>query len=238
MTPENFVERIRQALPAGVRAVLLYGSAAAGDHLGQHSDYNVLVVLDRLGLAELQALAGPTQAWVKDGNHPPLLFTKAGLAESADVFPIELLDIRDAHKVLFGDDPVAGLIVSEANLRRQIEVELKGKLIQLQSQFLLTGAKPKQVIALMTGSLSKFLILLRAALRLYVKEVPARKLEALHALTQHITFESEVFVTIHELKEGRKKLRDVQPDALFECYLRAIDAVTKTVNDREKGIGQ
>ena len=83
MTPENFVERIRQALPAGVRSVLLYGSAAAGDHLGQHSDYNVLVVLDRLGLAELQALAGPTQAWVKDGNHPPLLFTAAGLGESS-----------------------------------------------------------------------------------------------------------------------------------------------------------
>src|SRR5262245_9574028 len=129
MTPEQFSEQVRQAMPAGVRSVILYGSAAAGEHLTERSDYNILIVLDKLELPELTALAGPTEAWVEEGNQPPLLFTVESLRESADVFPIELLDIRDSHKVLVGEDMVAGLAISDANLRRQVESELRGKLI-------------------------------------------------------------------------------------------------------------
>ena len=91
MTPETFVEQVRKALPTGVRSVVLYGSAVAGDHLGRRSDYNMLIVLDRVGVAELKALATPTKAWVKAGNHPPNVFTLDALQKSAEVFPIELL---------------------------------------------------------------------------------------------------------------------------------------------------
>ena len=237
MTPIMFADQIRQALPTGVRAIVLYGSAVTGDHLGEKSDFNVLLVLDQIGLAELKALSGPTAAWVKAGNHPPLMFTAASLQEAADVFPIELLDIRDAHKVLSGDDVVHGLVVNDAHLRLQVEHELRGKLIQLQAQFLLTGLKPKVVAALLTGSVSKFLILLRAALRLYVKTVPAQKLAAMHVLAQHVAFDTEALVIVQELKEGRRKLRELQPEALFERYVRAIEAVTQAVNDWKKGTG-
>lgn len=58
MTPEQLVERLKAAAPGVVRSVLLYGSAAAGDHAWKRSDYNVLVVAERLGLAELKAISG------------------------------------------------------------------------------------------------------------------------------------------------------------------------------------
>ena len=235
MTPEIFVERVRQAVPTGLRAVILYGSAAAGDHLGKQSDYNLLIVLDQLGLLELKALAAPTQAWVKRGNHPPMLFTLDSLRESGVTFPIELLDIRDAHKVLFGDDVLAGIPISQINLRRQVEHELRGKLLQLQSQFLLTAAQPKRIVGLLTGTLSKFLILFRAALRLYQPDAPVKKLDALQALSRHITFDTSVFVTIQELKDGRRKPRTIQPEELFAGYTAAIQTVVNAVKNLEKG---
>ena len=235
MTPETFVEQLRKTLPTGVRSVVLYGSADTGDHLGKQSDYNVLIVLERVGMAELKALSAPTKAWVKAGNHPPNLFTVEGLKKSGEAFPIELLDIRDAHRILLGDDVLAQIDVSAGNLRSQLEHELRGKLIQLRAQFLLTDLKPKRVVELMTTTLSKFLILFRAALRLYQKEVPAKKLDALQALGQHISFDREVFVTLHELKEGRQKPRDAQAEALFERYLRAVEAVTDVVGEFQKG---
>jgi len=238
MTPEKFVEQIRQALPTGVLSVVLYGSAAAGDHLGKQSDYNVLIVLERLGLPELKALAAPTQKWVKGGSHPPMLFTPESLRESGITFPIELLDIRDAHKVLFGDDVLAGVAISQVNLRRQVEHELRGKLLHLQSQFLLTAAQPKRIVGLLTGTLSKFLILFRAVLRLYQPDVPVKKLDALQALSRHVAFDTSVFVTIHELKEGTKKRRAVEPVKLFEQYLCGVDAVTQAVSELAKGAVQ
>ena len=57
---------------------MLYGSAVAGDFVAGTSNYNVLVVLDRLGLAELNALAKPVLRWAKAGHRPPLLFTPSG----------------------------------------------------------------------------------------------------------------------------------------------------------------
>ena len=238
MTPDIFVEQVRKVLPTGVKSVVLYGSAAAGDHFGRRSDYNLLIVLEQLGMTELKALAAPNKAWAKAGNHPPLLFTLESLKKSADVFPVELLDIRDAHRVLFGDDVLQQLEASEANLLRQIEHELRGKLIQLRAEFLLTEAKPKRVIALMSDTVAKFLILFRAALRLYQKDVPAKKLDALRALGQHISLDRDAIVTIHEIKEGRKKPRDVQADALFERYLRAVETVTDAVDALREGANQ
>ncbi len=236
MTPEIYVEQIRHAVPMGLQSVILYGSAAAGDHFGKQSDYNLLIVLERLGVPELKALAAPTRAWVKRGSHPPMLFTMDSLRESGVTFPIELHDIRDAHKVLFGTDVLVDIPISQVNLRRQVEHELHGKLLQLQSQFLLTGAQPKRVVALLTGTLSKFLILFRAALRLYQPSVPVKKLDALPALSRYVAFDTSVFVTVQELKDGRRKPRTVVPEELFAGYATGIQAVVSAVTNLEKGI--
>jgi predicted nucleotidyltransferase len=229
MTPEQLVEQLKQALPAGLRAVVLYGSAAAGDHLAGKSDYNVLVVADRLGLNELDALAKPAAAWAKAGNRPPLLFTAAELAASADSFPIELLDMQQSRKVLFGDDLLANVKIRPEHLRLQLERDWKAKVLQVREHYLLTGGKPKPVVALMTGSLSTFLVLCRAALRLYRADVPVKKLDALRALAEQIGFDPAVFVTIHELKEGRRKVRDVSPASLCATYLKTIGQIGDAV---------
>ena len=47
MKPEQLVEQLKRALPASLRSVVLYGSAAAGDHVAGKSDFNILVVAER-----------------------------------------------------------------------------------------------------------------------------------------------------------------------------------------------
>ena len=149
MTIEQLVEQLKKALPDGLKSVVLYGSAAAGDHVSKRSDYNVLVVTEQLGLSELKALSKPASAWVKAANPPPLLFTLDRLKKSSDVFPIEFLDIKETHKILFGEDFLQDIEVHTENLRLELEHELKGKLIQLRERYLLANGKPKQVIELM-----------------------------------------------------------------------------------------
>jgi len=232
MTPEQLTERLKQAMPSGLRSVVLYGSAAAGDHLPGRSEYNVLVVADRLGVAELDALAGPARAWAKAGHRPPLLFTPAQLAASADAFPIEILDIQQSHRILFGEDPVAGIRVKPEHLRLELERELKGKLLALRESYLLACGKARRVLDLLTASLSAFLVLFRASLRLYQDDVPAHKLEALRALARHVGFDPKVFLTVQALKEGRLESKAVEADALFAQYLGTIEEVADAVDRR------
>ena len=229
MTPEQLTAKLRDVCGPRLRSVVLYGSAVAGDYTEKRSDYNVLVVLDRLELPELKMVAGVTAGWIRAGNPAPLLFGRQQLARSADVFPIEIADIKSAHRVLFGDDVVADLPVRVENLRWQLEAELKEKLIALRERYLLTHGTPRRVTALLIDSLSALLALFRVALRLYQPDVPARKMDALAALARHVSFDTRPFETVSRLKEGAR-VRGLVPDDLFADYLRATEQIIDAVD--------
>lgn len=230
MTPEKLVDGFKTAIPDGLKSIILYGSAAAGDHSGKKSDYNVLVVVEDLGVDTLNALSKTASAWAKAGNPAPLLFTETRLAKATDVFPIELLDITECHKVLFGNDAVQGLEISTDNLRLQIEHELRGALIHLRQSYLLTQSKDKAVSELMVGSLSTFLVLFRAALRLFDEQVPQKKFQALEKLAEHLSFDVCVFQTLEKLKNGSTKTKDVDVPELFNNYLKTVECVIDAVD--------
>jgi predicted nucleotidyltransferase len=230
LKPEDLVQKLQHVLGPKVRSVILYGSAAAGDHVGKRSDYNILVVVDNLGIQELTVLSKPSAAWRKAGNPSPLFFTLDRLQKSADVFPIEVLDIKEAHKILMGEDVLAQVEVHRENLRLVIERELKSSLIRLREDFLLTEGKPRRVVEMVIESLSTILVLFRAALRLYQAEVPIRKIDAMKELTKHIQFDESVFLTIEDLKEGRQRSKDLDPLELFDRYLRTVESVVDVVD--------
>lgn len=230
VTPEDLVEKLKSAAQSEIRSVVLYGSSAAGDRVEKRSDYNILVITERLSVKELKVFSRPAKAWVKAGNPPPLFFTLDQLQKSADVFPIEILDMRESHRILFGEDVLSEVEVHYDNLRLELEHELKSKLIQLRENFVLTGGKTKHVVELMIQSLSSFLVLLRGALRLYQNEVPPHKLDAMKALSRHIDFDTGVFITVEELKKGQKKPKQVDSESLFERYLRTIESVVDRID--------
>src|SRR5579864_3778985 len=95
------VEKLKKAAGANLTSVVLFGSAAGGQYQPKHSDLNVLCTLERLDGAALEALRPPVEWWVAKGNPHVLMFTMDELRCSADVFAIELLDIKARHKVLF-----------------------------------------------------------------------------------------------------------------------------------------
>lgn len=237
LKPETLAEKLHEVLGERLRSVILYGSAAAGDHAGKESDYNILVVTTRLGVPELTGLGRLAAQWRRAGNPPPLFFTLDRLRKSADVFPIELMDIRDSHRVLHGEDVVEAIEVYPENLRLILERELKSVLIQLGEGFLLTEGKPKPVRQLMVDSLSSVLVLFRAALRLYQASVPPRKIDAMRELGTHIDFDQAVFTEIEAMKEGR--MGETEAVRLFQRYLETVESVVDKVDSHiHQGSGE
>jgi hypothetical protein len=228
--PEQLVEQLAVALPQHLKCVVLYGSAAAGDFVPGASNYNLLVIVDPLGVAELDALSPSIVSWSRCGNPTPLFFTQHQLAESIDAFPIELLDIWQSRRILWGPDLLADMPVEPAHLRWQVERELTGKLLKLRGRYLLTKGRPDAVMELMLRSLSTFLVLFRAALRLYQNTVPDVKLDALHALAKHIPFDVQPFEQLFEFKQRTGGARRKAPDVSFVSYLTAIERVANAVD--------
>lgn len=230
VTTEELVIELKTALPGNLVSVVLYGSTVAGDRIEDRSDFNVLVVTERLEVKDLEACSGLSRKWMKSGNPAPLFFTRGRLADSCDVFPIEFLDIKDSHAILYGQDVVSGLAVSYENLRLQIESEFKEKLIYLRERFLVTGGRKKAVLGLMVESLASILVLCRAALRLFEDEVPPRKLDAAERLSRYIRFETNALVAVQRIKEGVVRARQVDASALFAKYLATIETLADAVD--------
>jgi predicted nucleotidyltransferase len=206
----------------------LYGSSVAGDKV-KTSDYNVLVVTDRLDAEVLTSLTALCSTWGRGGNPAPMLFEKETLLRSADVFPVEFSDIIQTHKIIYGQNPFEGMKIEPADLRLQLEHELKSKLIILRGRFLGTKGAAKEVEALMVSSVSSFLSLFKAILRLYGENPPAKKMEALPLLAKHIKIDIEIFAIVWDLKEG-KKCEDLTSVQLFSRYLTAVQNVTNEVD--------
>ncbi len=228
MTPEILTSELKEICGGNLCSVVLYGSAVAGDSV-KTSDYNVLVVLNSVDAEGLAALTGICSRWAKGGNPAPLLFAKETLPRSADVFPVEFSDIMQTHKMLYGEDPFAGMQIQPANLRLELEHELKNKLILLRERFLRTKGGRKEVDKLLVSSLSAFLTLFKAASRLYGETPPAKKLEGLSLLSRHIKFDDEIFFIVWELKEGRKN-KNLTSLQVFSRYLAAAQTVTNEVD--------
>lgn len=230
MTPEKMTDELAAALGPRLKCVALYGSAAAGDFVPGASNFNLLVVVDPLSANELDLLAAPIGAWRKAGHLGPLLFTPDQLKSSADAFAIELLDIRQSRRILWGEDLLAEIRVVHEHLRLQVERELTGKLLALRGAYVAASGRPEAVGEVMLRSLSTFLVLFRAALRLHEETVPAKKLDALLGLSKYLKFDARPFQRLSELKEQRRAASDVAAEVRFADYLAAIESVAATIN--------
>src|SRR5947208_13056179 len=98
LTVAQFAAEVARALGARLVALLLYGSWARGTHVPDRSDVNTLLICDTVDDALFAALAPAMRAWTRAGHPAPLILTEREWRESADAFPIEYEDMRDAHR--------------------------------------------------------------------------------------------------------------------------------------------
>ncbi len=228
----QLVEKLKQAAGTGLRSVVLYGSAASGEFQPQHSDLNVLCVLERLTAAELERL-NPAAAWWEGKGHPaPLVFTQEELHGFADLFPIELLDIQSSRRVLYGEDVFAGLQVPMNLHREEVERELRTNLIRLRQSYLAGRQNNKTLYGLMNASVSTFAALFRHALIALGEAAPKGKREVVERLAALVGFDATAFQVLLDVREGKRRQNDVDAGKTFEAYLGAVTRVAEEVDRR------
>jgi hypothetical protein len=237
ITPEQLTKWLSEVLRERLKSVMLYGSAAAGDFVAGESNYNLLVIVEPLGVTELKALGHPLAVWEREGHVQPMLFTPQQLLSSLDAFPIEMLDIQQSRRTLFGSDLLQGARIEAVDLRRAVERELTGKLLALRGKYAVVGEDARAVQDLMSSSLSTILVLFRAALRLYQSEVPDTKLDAMRALSRHIQFDTRPFERLYEMKQRQASGGRGAADVSFAAYLGVIESVAAAINQFQQQQG-
>jgi len=226
----ELVKRLKEAAEENLSAVVLYGSAATDEFREAHSDLNILCLLNRVDGAALAKLRPVGLWWWNKGHPTPLVFTLEELLHSADVFAIELLDIKQHHKMLLGEDVFADLDVPLTLHRLLVERELRASVTRLRGAFLRSRGRRSELAELMIASASTFATLFRHSLIALGEAAPDSRRSAADRLAGIIGFDPAAFHTVLGLREGKGTVRQLNHEEAFGAYLDTVTRVAEKMD--------
>ncbi len=223
---DEFVQKLKAAAGENLKAVILYGSAANGEFHSRHSDLNLLCILNSADAVHIQALHSTIEWWSKRGLRAPLVFTVDELSRSADVFAIEMLDMKSCHKVLAGVDVLADISVPLRYHAIQVERELRTNWLRLRQAILAAPKKPKIYRELMVSSFSAFVALFRHALIARGEPPAESRRGAIERIAEMANADPVGFYAILEHREGKREAQEIDIGSALNRYVAFVEAVT------------
>jgi hypothetical protein len=221
---DRLCARIEQAMGDHLVSISLYGSAVAGGHDARVSNINLLIVLDAVTAGLLRELAPVLRA--ARGLRPAVqVLAEGGVAAAAEVFPMELDDMRRHHRVLRGRDVLDGIAVDRTALLRQCQRELEGLAIRMRGRLLRGGGAGDTLQQMVDRSLPTVIAGLRHVLRAQGEEVPADKGEVVRRAAARHGFDPQPFLDALAVRSREQRPRGRSLEALFDAYFDAVQAL-------------
>lgn len=238
LTAEQLTAALKDTWRDNLISVILYGSAVVGESPREYSDVNILVVVKDAGVSALQAIVPHVRTWRRQGNPAPVIWTQEGLQNARDVFAIEFSDIKANHRILFGEDLFSPMQIDPEFLRRQLEFELRSKLLLLRQKYFETAENPRALRDLLARAFSSLTVLAKTILRLTGQSVPAAKREVWEAIAGRLPVDITVIGTVLDLREGKKSARKADVAELYGGVLSLAAVLVEFIdgfNDRTYG---
>ncbi|MCB2188341.1 MAG: nucleotidyltransferase domain-containing protein [Deltaproteobacteria bacterium] len=228
----DLAEDYIKALGSDLLSLVLFGSAASGRYQKGRSDLNLLAVVSNPAGRVLSRLAPVVTKWAPARVSAPLVMTSQYLASSLDVFPVEFLTMAASHQVIHGQDPLEGLEIKPRHLRLQLEREFKGKLMTLQSRFLMAGGQAPALEALALAALPAFTALFQAYLQLTKGAFPRDPAQVWSQVAES-GLEVSAFLTLENLRQGSLKLEPADLARTLEQAAAQLAEVCRVVDKLE-----
>ncbi|MBT3271591.1 MAG: hypothetical protein HN368_00435 [Spirochaetales bacterium] len=200
-----FLPRLKETFGSNLTAVILYGSVVKETFTDGFSDANVLILLGEADPTSIVKLGKTGRSVMRKNRINPLLLTANEYLESADVFPLEYLDIADSRKVIFGDDPTGKLDITKSNLRHQVEVQLRGTVADLRRTLLASRGRNGALRKNLKGWFGSQSALLRGLLRLGGEQtIPVNFVSAVQAIGSVYKIDSAALEELAKIRGGEK----------------------------------
>ncbi len=212
-----------ELLNDNICSIAVFGSATGEDFIPKKSNVNLLVVLKEVELTHLKKCFKLVAQGRKKGIVAPLFLTRRHMETSSDVFPVEFLDMKDSHLIIYGDPIFDGLEIGTENLRLECEEQLKGKLIRLRQVYLEVGANAKAISAVAVESLTSLISVFRGMLKLVGEKPPRIKKEVIDAISKRFNVEARILQNVLDMKTGKIKLEKNDIENFYGRYIKEIE---------------
>ncbi len=225
---DGFVANLKNIYSDQLVAIVLYGSAASGEYAGRHSNVNLAVILKDTSIQSLKKAS----RFINKNRFSiinPLFFTEDYIKKSTDVFPIEFLDIKENHIILYGKDAFGDLQIGIKNLRFQCEQELKSKILRIKKPYL--KVRNKVILKnLLFKSFTSSLHILRNLVRLKGKMPSYKKEDVLDEIAREFTVDVSALRKILDAKNENIRLSNKNIDELFASLVETLEDISGKVD--------
>lgn len=225
-----FFEEIIAAHSDNMDSIYVTGSAVAEDYDGETSDINSVVVLKVMDLKFVEFLAPMGKKYGKKRVSAPLIMTPGYIRTSLDVFPVEFLDLKHIHVTVFGEDILKDLTISNSDLRRQCEGDVKSRLIGLRQGYISSMGDRQILTERLAGSISGYMPLFRGIICLVGRDRPLKEHDVISELASATGVDTTIFKKVLEIRRGRLKPAKEEIDRIFEDYYEATEKIGEIVD--------
>lgn len=226
----GFLRSVKKQKSLESHAIIVYGSAARGEYLQGYSNINVLIALEHITQPVLQQWSGIHKQWAREKIVAPLFLTHKDLQQSSDVFPLELLDIKEQHVLLEGRDPFPELHVNTTNLFLQCRQEVHANLLRVRQNYVEGWGKIEAIQALLPLSLTSLLPCLRGLCRLLNRPANMKSPEVLDELKITLDVDPSVFLEVWRLKRGLSTPGKHELPKLLDRYLAGLGQLVDRID--------
>ncbi|HKV64254.1 MAG TPA: hypothetical protein VJO16_20270 [Candidatus Acidoferrum sp.] len=229
MKLSELVRRLKEFAATNLECVILFGSGARGDFQEGHSDLNVVCILHSQSVEELGRIAPVVKWWCADLKEPaPLFFTEDELKRAADVFAIEILDMKQGRRVLYGKDVVANIEVPMNLHRVQIEHDLRTIVLRLRQHYLRAPGDAKELTPILRKSFSGVLTVLRHVVIVFGEEPPVAAHDIVARAAALTGANMSAFDPLLKLRETGEFHGEIVP--VYSAYLKALEKTVEALD--------
>lgn len=213
-------------------SVVAYGSYVAGTWTAKASDINVLILVKEFRASSLEELGRRAHRFLRRYRVTPLILSENEFSRSADVFPMEYMDIIARHRVLYGGDPTEHVQFSRRNLRHQLEHQLRGLAVSLRQLLVAAHGRKRLLANELKQSAGSVSALFRGLLRLHaVEDCPTDHHDLVERVAQAYEVQLDAFAQLFALRSGART--DVEE--LSRRLMANLDELIHIVDQYETG---
>lgn len=228
---ERLATELEQGLGQNLVTFCVYGPGVRRDVREKNREMTTLLIVRDVSAPALRPVQPAIAQWAKDGNPPPLVFAEDGWRRSADVFPIEIEDMREAHHLLRGRNPFEGITTDRSDLRRELEHEVRGKVLRLRTEYAAAAPNGKALEELLLDSAGTFFVLFRAVLRLVGRTPPQTPKALVQDVAAAAGLDAAAFDWVVDKLVGHNAASLKPFDAVADRYLAQIERLVRFVDE-------
>lgn len=231
---DNYIVELKNIFSDRLKSVFIYGSKASFDSQELNGDIDLMVILDELKGEDLKKIAKPSKDWMdkccifkKPKNPEPIFMGEKEWFNSADVYAMEYADIKENHKVVYGENLICDIPVKKEDLRFECEAQTKNLLMRFRSHYLLYADNAKELAKSIIPVTKTLNAIFKTILRLKDIEVSKSPYENLNKVHQIFDIDKEFYEKLLCFKENHCKIKDMP-------HKEVLETADKTVFELEK----